>query len=383
MPCDTRAQQWLPPLRSPGPIVCSDAKPSSRCDHYTLPCGEPFVAVYSPVAEVSSRWLPLLPINGAALDDENALVRLMPAFDRQHPPPFRVTHVNETAAWIRCGKQQARFGPAQDARGIWFNGRLLVFYARPVDATVRFLSVCRACKVAWYMRDLSDHPDREVMLQVPPGTRDSSRRFLNWEKNWMPIVADSGVGGAALYLSYSLQPHIVLQCDRSTGVCSVVHNTSAPDTWRHAGFMRGSSPVLQHKPSGRMIGVAHTRRRDVYRHVFYELQPTLPFRVISTSHAWRFAACHGDEEKVQFVAGAYFSGVQQETLVLSYGASDRNSMVVTVRVEDVFRLLAGQLPSVEWYPEQKMRRWETNRYDVFEAMQEKRRRVNARGYRSR
>ena len=353
-----------------------------------LPCGMTLAPAHSAALARSSPTLPLLPLNGAIIDSSNLLVRLSPAFaaDPTRPAsgtiaaPPNVTYDNETAVWVQCGKQRLRFGPAQDARGLFHRGRLLAFYSRPEDGSYRYGYCRRHCKVLWCMRDLSTPPHSEVQLQVADGLR-GARTFLNWEKNWMPFApaaltgvataTDGGSSGGApldeLLLSYTLEPHLVLRCASSTGQCTLVHNTSSPAAWRAGlGFVRGSAPVLRHPASGRVVGVAHNRRGSKYDHIFFELQSTPPYRVIRSSAPWRFITkCHdGDKELVQFVAGAYLQSTRsstrnragdardggglgeegEDTLVLSYGASDRRSFVTSVKMVDVLKMLDEPQP---------------------------------------
>lgn len=47
-------------------------------------------------------------------------------------------------------------------------------------------------------------------------------RLQPTEKNWVPFVH-----GGSLYMSYSLQPHVVLRCAWSGGACMLAHNTSS------------------------------------------------------------------------------------------------------------------------------------------------------------
>jgi len=72
-----------------------------------------------------------------------------------------------------------------------------------------------------------------LKLVYPPGY---NQQF--WQKNWTPFVYNN-----TLYLSYSMNPHLVLSPNLKTGQCDAHHHTMFSSVWPY-GQMRGSSEAI-------------------------------------------------------------------------------------------------------------------------------------------
>lgn len=304
-----------------------------------LHCGSRLLAVDQLARDVSQPEVSFEAVNAALIDAANVLVRLKPM--SRIAVPWR----NETVAWVQLStggtRLLVRFGPGQDPRGVWFDGSLLLFYSRALDA--RQLSSSRPSRVRMAMRNLSE-PDREVQLLAP---RDASpfAKFVDWEKNWTPFQH-----GRALFLSYRLEPHIVLSCKWGSGKCAVAHRTQAPDVWAHFNTSvrmgaRGSAPAVLLPERDSYVGVAHFRGNTHYTHAFYEFSAVPPFAVLRASRRFQFAGfASAPPTRVQFVAGMYRSGGH---FVISYGVADTHSMLTRVPVAQVVRMLSWRDPGHE------------------------------------
>lgn len=348
---------WRTAQREAASILCDTRSSATECVHYALPCGEPMVEAHALAAAASTSTLFYVTLNSASVDGLNLLVRLTPsALFSPH-----ASYDNETVVWMKCGTSRLRFGPAQDARGIMHRGRhLLAFYSRPVNSHRRIGTLCSWCPAVQCMRNLSAHPTAppEIRLREPPKIWPEAKKKMAWEKNWLPFEYRDEI-----LLSYRLQPHIVLRCSFTNGSCVQAHRTSSLAAWRmelvcgnRSAMARGSSPVVhiddERRGEKRWVGVAHFRcPNGVYEHAFFEQEPAPPFAVVRTSPPWRFTTCHSDylsfkhshdDEAIQFVSSAFVSR-NGRTMVISYGASDRSSMITTVRTRDVLSMLDGRV----------------------------------------
>ena len=84
----------------------------------------------------------------------------------------------------------------------------------------------RPRKIRIGMRNMSE-PMREVMLSTPRIAMPFVK-YLDWEKNWTPFLHEGTV-----LLSYRLQPHVVIRCNWTNGVCNEAYRTDSPYVWEH------------------------------------------------------------------------------------------------------------------------------------------------------
>jgi hypothetical protein len=103
-------------------------------------------------------------------------------------------------------------------------------------------------------------PVREVPLRYGEANRI--------ERNWVPFEH-----GGALFVSYSINPHVVLEVDTSTGECVRRHVTTG--AWRRPGALRGGSPWVpilttagpkfRHKVLRRILSFGAVNFNSIYR----------------------------------------------------------------------------------------------------------------------
>ena len=165
------------------------------------------------------------------------------------------------------------------------------------------------------------------------------------EKNWSPFVVNR-----TLFLTYSIQPHIVLRCAWTGGSCRLVFNTSsdflasAHDAFGQ-GLRGGTGYVPVNLPDGSHALLAAMHVKDsshapsFYATSFYLLDPMPPFRVRSLSPK----VCLS-EEGVELSSSArcalqYVVGLVVEPtsnlLLLSYGEFDRRMKLAALPLDKV------------------------------------------------
>ena len=163
------------------------------------------------------------------------------------------------------------------------------------------------------------------------------------EKNWSPFVH-----GGALYLTYSLQPHVVLRCAWSGGACRVVHESSADflsvyDTLGQG--LRGGTPYVR-LPDGNLLAAMHVKDTQhtpaLYSTVFYLLHGAPPFRVASLSPKFCLSEKHLEHASSARCALQYVTGIaidpSHNLVLLSYGDFDRRAMLASLPLDAVVTL---------------------------------------------
>lgn len=162
---------------------------------------------------------------------------------------------------------------------------------------------------------------------------------MPWEKNWTPFIYEG-----RLFLSYRLEPHVVLQCNLRTGGCAVAHRTNSTAVWAHQRTSvrmgaRGGSPAVHLRGLGSYVGIAHFRNPSgVYDHCLYEFEGRPPFAMQRSSHRFMF----NSSDRIQFVAGMY---KHHDKLVVSYGASDVASWETELPIARALELLGPRSTS--------------------------------------
>lgn len=155
---------------------------------------------------------------------------------------------------------------------------------------------------------------REKSQEVP--TRD--------QKNWMPFF-----DGEDLMFVYSVNPHVVLKCDLSSGLCKKIAETENPNV---NPKLRGSSQARLY--NGKYIAVAHWRTSShSYLTQAYTFQAKFPYKVESISPTFVIK----DEgtkalSMIQFVSGFE---IKDETALIAYGERDCDSKLFTVSMESL------------------------------------------------
>jgi len=146
------------------------------------------------------------------------------------------------------------------------------------------------------------------------------------QKNWMPFFLEEGTDGSiksnlalassSLMLVYSVNPHIILRCNLTTGICenfAETFNSKLPTD------IRGGSQIRYY--SGRYIGLTHVRRNsECYVTQAYSFSDKYPFEVTAITLPFVF-----DDQKdresasIQFVSGFE---IINDVAYITYGEQD-------------------------------------------------------------
>ena len=182
-----------------------------------------------------------------------------------------------------------------------------------------------------YSAELDGHWDNLIVLNekvlLPSWTNNTQT-----EKNWTPFES----GGKLMYI-YSVNPHIIIG-EKST------NTLSAPFREMEKLYETQFVPVLNSKLYGGsnavqvgnvMMTCAHTKSRGKdYKTVLYTFSRTPPFQVLAVVPA----LLDFNHAKIQYCMGLIYNAVTN-TIVLSLGSNDRDSVVVEVSMDYVNSLL--------------------------------------------
>ena len=258
---------------------------------------------------------------------------------------------NSITAFMRRGRPQplAVFNHSEDARGIVVpNGRRR---GRSAVVWIVYSSFSSASGANWMELRRFTWPSLAPLGR--PIALSYARRSRR-EKNWIPFASEGRV-----YLTYSVEPHVVLRCRTATGACEELHRTSNAQLWRrriHAGHhgLSGGTPCVA--LGGMQLCVAHYRwpagtmrvNGVKYWHVMYALANAAPFAVVNVSRPFRFGALFGEpqgRDRTQYAAGLVVDA-RRQVLTISYGVGDCVAAAVDVAVADAMRMLTGDAGSL-------------------------------------
>lgn len=194
--------------------------------------------------------------------------------------------------------------------------------------------------------------DASWVLRVDGGGTSSDEfELADNEKNWSPFVE-----GGILYLSYSIEPHVVLRCAWSGGSCRVAYNTSSDvlQAYRTLGQgLRGGTPYVR-LPNGDLLSALHVKDTHhmpaLYSTALYIIEGRPPFRVRSISPK----LCLSEKSMelassvrcaLQYVVGLSID-VEANLALLSFGEFDRTMMLAALPLNAVIAMAQTlRLPS--------------------------------------
>jgi hypothetical protein len=193
---------------------------------------------------------------------------------------------------------------------------------------------------------------------------------MSKEKNWMPFVYRH-----ELHVVYSMQPQRVFMLYSAGGVCAA-YTTDSGELLRANGLpserVHGGPPVVRIGYSGlrpALAGRSGARRHSAdrsmylgmlhyyiedpsthfldYHHYLFVMQSRPPFRLCAVSAELPLEPALDQPEyrrKVQYVSGLFFDAASRQ-LLISYGAADSVSRVLTMPIDQALALFQG-LPCV-------------------------------------
>ena len=206
------------------------------------------------------------------------------------------------------------------------------------------------------------------------------------EKNWVPWLTHAPPSGGAsggasvrsatsrVLLSYSIEPHEVLECSPTSGACTAVATASSAALWNSRVAGKVASRLLDYQPvqlphlrgstncvrlRSRNICVAHWHNDFMrYYHWLYAFRTRPPYDVTAVSYPFRFLRYfHSDppdkaRDRLQFAAGlapvaSTAATLEPEMLTITYGVADCIAAEANITVGDVFAMLAGELIKLE------------------------------------
>lgn len=149
----------------------------------------------------------------------------------------------------------------------------------------------------------------------------------NHEKNWMPFFHND-----RLHFIYSVEPHVILECDTETGFCNEVYKTSNSDINNE---LRGSSqPRLYVDENGEksFVTITHWRTSNIsYLTQAYKFEAKPPFKITGMSPTFIFDDVKTkNKSSIQFVSGFE---IKDDIAYITYGEQDCDSKLFKVEMK--------------------------------------------------
>lgn len=171
---------------------------------------------------------------------------------------------------------------------------------------------------------------------LPLQTMISTKRH---EKNWMPFVSQD-----KLLLVYSVNPHIILECNLTTGTCDVIAKTTNSTLGKS---LRGGSQVMflagnDNRPD-LFVGAIHERRGgQAYVTRFYAFATEWPYQILKMSDEFVF----DDNEDETLTSIQFASGLAiihdhrgQMEVHVTYGEHDCRSKFCKIQGKEFLKAL--------------------------------------------
>jgi predicted GH43/DUF377 family glycosyl hydrolase len=228
---------------------------------------------------------------------------------------------------------------AEDARFFSYKNRIFLIY----NDNLEVIDPTRSQRRDMFITELFDFDGNyelsiPLKLIYPPGYDQQL-----WQKNWTPFVYND-----TLYLSYSINPHLILLPNLKTGECYKSHETSFPSTWIY-GPLRGSSNAIL--MDGEYLSFFHSAAYDetviswpwVVWHYFmgaYTFATTPPFSLtrmtdlpILTPDLYTIS---NRQKRVVFPGGFIVCG---SSIYVAYGKDDCEIWMMTLDKEELKKAL--------------------------------------------
>ncbi len=121
----------------------------------------------------------------------------------------------------------------EDARIFSYRNRLFLIYNDNIEVVAPSTQERRDM----FMAELL-YSDNKFQLSAPLKLIYEKKYNQRWQKNWVPFVWNK-----KLLLTYSIDPHEILEPNLSNGACYLFHETEGNINWK-LGILRGSTPPL-------------------------------------------------------------------------------------------------------------------------------------------
>ncbi len=142
-----------------------------------------------------------------------------------------LVHLDESFCQISKPQLLPKLGNrAQDPRLVWVNETLYLLYTSPPPGAAH-----SCVGSGMYLTEVFEREERFQVSQPLP-LKAPIRR--NWEKNWVPFCYKG-----KLYVSYRLDPHVVLEVSLQNGGCARRSTSCVSLPWRY-GTLRGGTPAV-------------------------------------------------------------------------------------------------------------------------------------------
>ncbi|CAL8461687.1 g1218 [Coccomyxa elongata] len=154
------------------------------------------------------------------------------------------------------------------------------------------------------------------------------------QKNWAPFLHDD-----RLMFVYSVQPHIVLNCDEQSGLCEIAHSvhTDLP-----IQDLRGGTNLQL--VNGAYVGFLHTTKPLQYDTYLYAFSASPPFQPVSFLDQQIFWARDWPIELpyVEFSTGfAILDRPEGEFWIISFGQNDSRPLIAIMSASQGLEMLAA------------------------------------------
>lgn len=171
--------------------------------------------------------------------------------------------------------------------------------------------------------------DNNIMVKSV-GPETSLSLHINFDKelvqkNWMPFVKNN-----ILYFIYSVNPHIILQCDLITGNCIKIAETINDKLPKN---IRGGSQARFY--DNEFYTITHKKDDHKYSTQIYKFSSEFPFQITGISDDFMF----NDKENTDFLKIQFVSGfdINNDIAYITYGEQDCHSKLCKISMKQIIK----------------------------------------------
>jgi predicted GH43/DUF377 family glycosyl hydrolase len=177
------------------------------------------------------------------------------------------------------------------------------------------------------------------IVELTPDSRVCPEKILTRQKNWAPFVHHN-----ELFMTYSVEPHVVLRCDVRTGLCELFSKSEAPRGMFPVSELRGSSNaqlVKGTKMGDVYVSFIHATHGLLYTTYVYAFKAHPPFKVVAAGEKPIHWTRQGAElPYVEFTCGfAIVQHMGRDFWVVSFGQNDAEPYIAMMTQEHGLSLL--------------------------------------------